>query len=90
MERARVNGKLARYQSHSIRDFIIQDFAREMSTKAHEEALPLIQLFFEEGNPAGIKAAMHHLGLCENILRLPLIPVSENLLGRIEKAIKAL
>lgn len=62
----------------------------EEARACHFKALPLIHLFFEEGNPSGIKAAMHHLGLCENILRLPLIPVSDGLLSRIEKAIRAL
>lgn len=31
-----------------------------------------------DGNPAGIKAAMSKLSLCENALRLPLVPVSES------------
>ena len=39
IERARLNGKLQRYQMHSIRDFIIQDFSREMTTKAAERAM---------------------------------------------------
>lgn len=29
-----------------------------------------------EGNPVGIKAAAHYLGLCQNIFRLPLVPMS--------------
>ncbi len=53
----------------------------------HFQALPLIRLFFEEGNPAGIKAAMHHAGLCENILRLPLVEASAGLQARIAAAI---
>jgi 4-hydroxy-tetrahydrodipicolinate synthase len=31
---------------------------------------------FVEGNPAGAKAALHSAGIIENILRLPLVPVS--------------
>lgn len=53
----------------------------------HFKALPLIRLFFEEGNPVGIKAAMHHIGLCENILRLPLVAASTDLQARIAAAI---
>jgi 4-hydroxy-tetrahydrodipicolinate synthase len=30
-----------------------------------------------EGNPVGIKAAMALRGLCENVLRIPLVPLSE-------------
>ncbi len=32
---------------------------------------------YVEGNPVGIKAAMNILNLCENNLRLPLVPLSE-------------
>jgi 4-hydroxy-tetrahydrodipicolinate synthase len=31
---------------------------------------------FAEGNPAGVKAALHSAGVIENVLRLPLVPVS--------------
>jgi 4-hydroxy-tetrahydrodipicolinate synthase len=39
----------------------------------------LVEDLFAEGNPPGIKAAMHSVGMCENIVRLPLVPVSEKL-----------
>jgi 4-hydroxy-tetrahydrodipicolinate synthase len=32
-------------------------------------------LLYVEGNPVGIKAAVSILGLCENELRLPLVPM---------------
>ena len=38
---------------------------------------PLISHLFEDGNPAGVKAALANLGLLENVLRLPLVPVSK-------------
>ena len=44
----------------------------------------LLRLLFEQGNPPGIKAAMHIKGFCENSLRLPLTTVTRNLYGRIE------
>ena len=44
----------------------------------------LLKLLFEQGNPPGIKAAMHIRGFCENSLRLPLTTVTRNLYGRIE------
>ncbi|MDA3881035.1 MAG: 4-hydroxy-tetrahydrodipicolinate synthase [Prolixibacteraceae bacterium] len=37
----------------------------------------LIELLFIEGNPAGVKAALNQKGLIENVLRLPLCPVSD-------------
>ncbi|HEX2536355.1 MAG TPA: 4-hydroxy-tetrahydrodipicolinate synthase [Chitinophagaceae bacterium] len=33
-------------------------------------------LLFAENNPAGVKAFLHELGLMENVLRLPLVPLS--------------
>ena len=39
--------------------------------------LPLIDALFCEVNPIPIKFALQHLGLCENILRLPLTPLSK-------------
>ena len=45
----------------------------------------LLRLLFEQGNPPGIKAALHIQGFCENSLRLPLTSVTRNLYGRIEE-----
>ena len=41
--------------------------------------MPAIDMIFAEGNPAGIKAMLAHQGFCENVLRLPLTPVSNQL-----------
>jgi 4-hydroxy-tetrahydrodipicolinate synthase len=56
--------------------------------KAREIQYTLIEIIdslFEEGNPAGVKAHMKHLGLIENSLRLPLVPVSDKLEAKIKK-----
>lgn len=45
----------------------------------HYQLLPLISLLFAEGNPTGVKYAVHLKGLCENVLRLPMVPASEKL-----------
>jgi 4-hydroxy-tetrahydrodipicolinate synthase len=42
----------------------------------HYQLLELMNLLFVEGSPAGIKEALKHRGICENHLRLPLLPVS--------------
>lgn len=52
----------------------------------HYQLLPKIDLLFAEGNPTGVKYALHLQGLCENVLRLPLVAASESL----QKNIKAL
>jgi len=50
----------------------------------HYKMLRMNGLIFADGNPAGIKALMVHNGLCKNVLRLPLVPVSDNVRQDIE------
>lgn len=59
--------------------------AREMQLRY----LELTSIIFAEGNPGGIKAMMTHLDLCQNHLRLPLMPVSRSLQGRVARAMEA-
>jgi 4-hydroxy-tetrahydrodipicolinate synthase len=47
---------------------------------------PIDQLF-AEGNPTGVKAALGKLGICKNVLRLPLVPASNKLYADIAKYI---
>jgi 4-hydroxy-tetrahydrodipicolinate synthase len=49
--------------------------------------LEMIELLFTEGNPAGIKAMLSTMNLCQNTLRLPLVPVSRPTMIRIQKAV---
>ena len=44
----------------------------------HYNLLPLIDQIFADGSPGGIKYALSELGLCQNVLRLPLVPVGAN------------
>ncbi len=50
--------------------------------------LPIIEYAFEEGNPAGIKNILKVKGICEDNLRLPLIPVSQDLAKKIKAFIE--
>ncbi|HSL86554.1 MAG TPA: dihydrodipicolinate synthase family protein, partial [Bacteroidales bacterium] len=50
----------------------------------------MIEMLFIEGNPAGIKAVLSSLNLCQNYLRLPLVPVSRSTYSRIQKAVESL
>jgi len=50
----------------------------------------MIEMLFVEGNPAGIKAVLSSLNLCQNYLRLPLVPVSRSTWLRIQKAVEIL
>ena len=45
--------------------------------RLHYAMLRMNQLIFADGNPAGIKCLMSHIGLCKNVLRLPLVTANE-------------
>jgi 4-hydroxy-tetrahydrodipicolinate synthase len=45
----------------------------------HYKCLEGNDLLFAENNPAGVKAFLTELGIIENVLRLPLVPLSEDL-----------
>ena len=45
----------------------------------HKEFEPAYGLLFKEGNPSGVKALMAQQGKLKNVLRLPMVPVSEAL-----------
>lgn len=45
--------------------------------RLHYAMLRMNQLIFADGNPAGIKCLMSHMGLCKNVLRLPLVAANE-------------
>ncbi len=49
--------------------------------------IPVIDHIFAEGNPAGIKAVLNKIELCERVVRLPLVGISDTLLKNIEDLI---
>ncbi len=54
----------------------------------HYKTLDLIGLIFEEGNPAGIKAALEILGISKNNLRLPLVKVNKSVYNKIKNLVE--
>ena len=48
-----------------------------------------IDLLFKEGNPTGIKAMTHAMGITRSEVRLPLVEGSETLIAKIDSVIKA-
>ena len=49
----------------------------------HLELTSVIKAIFKEGNPAGIKAMLQHLNICEDYVRLPLVSASKELKNEI-------
>ena len=48
-----------------------------LAKQNHLQLAPIMQSLFLDGNPGGIKAALNHLGICEEHVRLPLVPVRD-------------
>ncbi|GAA4885582.1 4-hydroxy-tetrahydrodipicolinate synthase [Flaviramulus aquimarinus] len=56
--------------------------------KLHFKLMDVIGYIFEENNPAGIKAVFKTLTLCQDTVRLPLVPASNQLKQKITDFIK--
>ena len=63
---------------------------RLISKALEKKAMPLINLIFEENNPAGIKAVLKQLGLCDDTVRLPLVTATDALKSKIKEALAQL
>lgn len=62
----------------------------EEARKAHFSLIDLTAMLFEEGNPAGVKSALKSLNICEQHVRLPLVPATEKLTKAIDSSIKSI
>lgn len=51
--------------------------------KEHYDLLAITKMFFEEGNPGGVKVALKVRGVMDENMRLPLMPVSDGLRAKI-------
>ncbi|MCF0183171.1 MAG: 4-hydroxy-tetrahydrodipicolinate synthase [Bacteroidaceae bacterium] len=56
----------------------------------HHKFAELFKLLFVDGNPAGVKAMLHAMGMIENQLRLPLVPTRLTTMEQISAIIKDL
>ncbi len=50
--------------------------------------IEMIELLFTDGNPSGVKAMLNAMNICQNTLRLPLVPVAKPIMARIQKAME--
>ena len=76
-------GKVAQMVHHVI------DQQLDDARRIHQQLVPLTIDCFKEGSPAGVKAIMAAQNMVENVLRLPLVPVSEKLLREIEQLVSS-
>ncbi len=58
--------------------------------KIHHRFTNLFKLLFVDGNPAGVKAMLHEMGMINNVLRLPLVPTRISTLQKLSELMKEL
>ena len=68
--------------SEMVRLSLQGDFAS--ARPLHYKCLEGNDLLFAENNPAGVKAFLFELGLIENVLRLPVVPLSSGLQQKVK------
>jgi 4-hydroxy-tetrahydrodipicolinate synthase len=77
--------------SQMVRLCLKNDYAK--AKNLNDKLIEAYELMFAENNPAGVKAFMAKMGLIQNSLRLPLVPLSESLFDRVhvylQKGLKA-
>jgi len=74
--------------SNMVRAALAGDWKK--AKKINDGLIEGYELLFAENNPAGVKAALAELGLIENIVRLPLVPLSKALHENLKKYIAGL
>jgi 4-hydroxy-tetrahydrodipicolinate synthase len=63
--------------SEMIRQALNNNF--ENARCLHYKCLEGLDILFAENNPAGVKAFLTEIGMIQNVLRLPLVPLSKHL-----------
>ena len=58
--------------------------------RIHHKFIELFSLLFVDGNPAGVKAMLHQMGMIKNVLRLPLVPTRITTREKISEILKDL
>lgn len=54
----------------------------------NDTLLEVYGLLFAENNPAGVKAFLYELGISQNVLRLPVVPLSEAIHAKVKAYLK--
>jgi 4-hydroxy-tetrahydrodipicolinate synthase len=72
--------------SDMVRYCLAGDYAK--ARPLHYQCLEGNDLLFEENNPAGVKGFLYELGIIKNVLRLPLVPLTEATQQRVKSYLK--
>ena len=74
--------------SRMVRLALQGDYASAL--RIHHQFTELFKLLFVDGNPAGVKAMLHAMGMIENQLRLPLVPTRLTTMEQISDILRQL
>ena len=83
-----IGNALPKQLSTMVQLLLKNDF--KAAQKVHSSLIEFTRLMFIEGNPAGVKSALKHLGICGDGVRLPLVPVSSGTAAAIIQETKKL
>ena len=71
--------------SKMINTGLAGDFVK--ANQLHEKLNPIYSPLYQDGNPAGIKATLNIMGICKNILRPPLVGVTDETYNNLKRFI---
>ena len=71
--------------SKMINTGLAGDFVK--ANQLHEKLNPIYSPLYQDGNPAGIKAILNIMGICKNILRPPLVEVTDETYNTLKRFI---
>ena len=83
-----IGNALPREFSRMVRLALNGDYASALTI--HHLFTELFKLLFVDGNPAGVKAMLHAMGMIENQLRLPLVPTRLTTMEQISSILREL
>lgn len=83
-----IGNALPREFSRMVRLALHGDYASALHI--HHKFAELFKLLFVDGNPAGVKAMLHAMGMIENQLRLPLVPTRLTTMEQISSILREL
>ncbi len=72
--------------SDMVRAGLAGDF--EKANQLHDKLNPIYEPLYIDGNPAGIKATLNIMGICKNVLRPPLVGVTEKTYNNLKRFIE--
>jgi len=81
-----IGNALPRQTSNMVRAALNNDYAA--AQKAHFSLIDFTRLCFVEGSPAGVKTALKLLGVCGDVVRLPLVQVGSDTVDQFKKEIE--